>query len=130
VIRHIFKNLSDGVFYTWGFGDGSPSSYITEPSHVYNTARTFNGLLITLDAISCLFLDTDYVEVFIQAPPVVTIYHIKDICPRDSVQLKISGRTSYQWTTTYNILNRNTDSATVWPVISTSYKLIVKDSTG
>ncbi|MCI4667410.1 MAG: gliding motility-associated C-terminal domain-containing protein [Bacteroidia bacterium] len=52
------------------------------------------------------------------------------ICAGDSVQLTASGGNSYQWTPTGNIINANTANPTVFPTVTTTYRVTVMDSTG
>lgn len=117
-----FQNLSNGgVTFTWDFGDGSPNSNAVEPFHTFNTSGTYNVRLIALDAVSCIFQDTDYVDVFIGAPPIASTLPINGICPGDSLIINISGGDSSIWITNYNILNDTLPTATVWPDTSMIY---------
>jgi gliding motility-associated-like protein len=117
-----FQNLSNGgVTYTWNFGDGTPNSNAIEPYHAFTTSGTYNVRLIALDAISCIFQDTDYVEVFIGAAPIATALPANGICPGDSIMINVSGGDSSIWITNYNILNDTLPTATVWPDTSMIY---------
>jgi len=119
-----FQNLSNangGATFTWDFGDGSPNSTLEEPFHFYNTPGTYQVRLIALDGVSCILQDTDYVAVFIGAPPVATVLPVNGICPPDSVIITVSGGDSSIWITDYNILNDTTPTATVWPDTSMIY---------
>jgi gliding motility-associated-like protein len=52
-----FSNFSSGGAaprtYQWDFGDGSPISTATNPTHTYNASGAFNVTLITVDANGC-----------------------------------------------------------------------------
>ena len=125
-----FQNLSNGgVSFAWYFGDGDTSN-LFEPFHTYNTAGTYNVMLSVVDSISCIFSDTDYVEVYIGGPPIVSVNPVNGICRGDSIQLNATGGTSYEWFPKYNILYDSTDTATVWPDITTTYTVITTDSCG
>ena len=117
-----FQNLSNGgAFFTWDFGDGSPTSNLVEPLHMYTTPGTYNVRLIAMDAVSCILQDTDYVSVIIGQVPVATILPVNGICPGDSTMINVSGGDSSIWISTYNILNDTTPLATVWPDTSMIY---------
>ncbi|MGB0887241.1 MAG: T9SS type B sorting domain-containing protein [Vicingaceae bacterium] len=125
-----FQNLSNGgISYLWDFGDGDTSN-LFEPIHVYDSAATYNVKLSVLDSISCILVDHDSVEIYIGGPPVATINPINGICRGDSILLNVTGGTSYEWFPKYNILNDSTDSATVWPDVTTIYTVITTDSCG
>lgn len=60
-----FTNLSSGtppIAYEWDFGDGSPTSTDTNPSHVYTTAGTYD---VELTATNAFGSDTHTVNVTI-----------------------------------------------------------------
>lgn len=125
-----FRNLSNGgISYSWDFGDGDSSS-LFEPLHRYDSIGTYRVRLIALDSISCIGVDTDYVDIFIGGSPIASLMPINGICYGDSVQLNVGGGTSYIWSPNYNILNDSTSSPTVWPDTTTTYTVIVFDSCG
>ncbi len=125
-----FQNLSNGGSrQVWDFADGD-SSNLFEPTHIYNNIGTYNVRLIVLDSISCIVSDTDYVEVYIGGPPTATVNPVNGICRGDSIQLNVAGGTSYEWFPKYNILNDSTDTAMVWPDMTTTYLVITTDSCG
>ena len=125
-----FQNLSNGgISYYWEFGDGDTST-LFEPIHVYDTAGTYNVMLVSLDSISCILRDTDYVDVYIGSPPVAIVTPGEGICKGDSVQLNISGGLYNVWTPNYNISNDTSDSPIVWPDTTTTYTIITYDTCG
>lgn len=64
-----FTNSSiNGVTYTWDFGDGSPISNQFQPSHTYNTAGTYQVMLISRNNLSCNVADTTYIPITIFSP--------------------------------------------------------------
>ena len=123
------NNSNGGISQVWNFGDGD-SSTAFEPTHVYDSAGTFNVELIVLDPISCILSDTDYVEIYIGSPPTGIINPVSGICKGDSVQLNVTGGLSYEWSPNYNIRYANTDSAEVWPDTTTIYTVIISDTCG
>jgi gliding motility-associated-like protein len=125
-----FQNLSNGgVSYFWDFDDGDTST-LFEPVHVYTTPGNYQVMLVSLDSISCIKQDTDYVDIFISAPPVANITPVNGVCRGDSIQLNVTGGSSYAWFPNYNILNDTTATPKVWPDTTTTYTVIVSDSCG
>ncbi len=125
-----FQNLSNGgKSQLWDFADGDTST-LFEPSHIYDSIGTYNVQLIVLDSVSCVLTDTDYVEVYIGGPPEVIVNPINGICRGDSIQLNVTGGTSYEWFPKDSILNDSTDSPIVWPEVTTVYTVIATDSCG
>ena len=124
-----FQNLSNGgVKYFWDFGDGDTST-VFEPSHYYTAAGTYTVMLISVDSATCLQQDTDFVDIYINLPPVANALPAS-VCYGDSVQLTASGGASYVWHPNYNILNDTTDTPTVFPDTTMLYTVIVTDSCG
>ncbi|MBW6481446.1 MAG: gliding motility-associated C-terminal domain-containing protein [Vicingaceae bacterium] len=125
-----FQNLSNGgVSYFWDFQDGNTSTDF-QPSHVFDSVGVYHVMLIALDSISCILVDTDYVDVFVGGPPTAITNPVNAICRGDSVQLNASGGTSYFWSPNYNITNDSIDNPFVFPDTTTLYTVIVFDSCG
>ena len=124
-----FQNLSNGgIYYYWDFDDGNTST-LFEPSHAFDTAGTYTVMLVSVDSATCLQRDTDYVDIFVNLPPVANVNPFS-VCNGDSVQLSVSGGLLYDWQPNYNILNSTTDTPTVFPDTTTIYTVIVTDSCG
>mgnify|MGYP005988300085 CR=1 FL=1 len=123
------NNSNGGISQLWDFGDGQ-TSQLVEPTHVYDTAGTYNVELVVLDPISCILSDTAYVEVYIGSPPEISINPINGICRGDSIQLNATGATYFSWTPNYNLFNDSSSSPTVWPDTTTIYTVIATDSCG
>jgi len=124
-----FQNLSNGgISYYWDFDDGDTST-LFEPSHVFNSVDTFTVMLISVDSATCLQRDTDYVNIYINLPPVASTSNA-DVCFGDSVQLNVTGGLVYDWQPNYNIMNGTTDTPTVYPDSTTLYTVIISDSCG
>lgn len=125
-----FQNLSNGgVNYFWDFDDGNTSTNF-QPTHIFDSTGTYHVMLVALDSISCIIVDTDYVDVFIGAPPTAITNPINGICRGDSIQLNASGGASYVWTPNYNISNDSIDNPFVFPDTTTLYTVVVHDSCG
>ncbi|MCA1752668.1 MAG: PKD domain-containing protein, partial [Flavobacteriales bacterium] len=53
-----FENFSSGTNFSWDFGDGSPPSEETNPTHAYEQPGTYEVVLIATDSTSCNLSDT------------------------------------------------------------------------
>lgn len=94
-----FTNLSTGALgYSWDFGDGSPATSISSPTHLFDASGTYTVTLIASSGCgSVSFLQ----NISIQCPTIqVTIQPNgpTKICPGEAVELvATAGFTSYLW---------------------------------
>ena len=95
-----FVNNSNGVSYVWDFGDGSPLDTTAAPTHTYNSAGTFQALLIASDPGTCNLHDTTYITIVAGSgnPVVADFNHVVD-CVNMSVDAQNTGTPGlvYQW---------------------------------
>ncbi|MCB0400769.1 MAG: gliding motility-associated C-terminal domain-containing protein [Flavobacteriales bacterium] len=125
-----FQNLSNGgISFYWEFGDGDTST-LFEPVHVYANVGTYHVMLVSLDSVSCIQRDTDYVDVFVGGPPVIQVNPVNGVCRGDSSQLSVVGGVSYQWSPNYNLSNDTASSPMAWPDTTTTYTVIMYDTCG
>lgn len=125
-----FQNLSTGGFnYYWDFDDGHNAS-VFEPYHVFDSAGTYHVMLTSIDSITCVLSDTDYVDIFVYPPPVAEIDEVLGVCRGDSLELNASGGVFYYWLSDYNISDTLINNPMVWPDIPTTYTVVVGDSCG
>jgi len=69
---------------TWTFGDGTPSSSLAKPTHVYTDTGTFIARLTVVTTNGCVFTDT--IKILVGAPPVVKIIGTPtDVCFKGSI---------------------------------------------
>jgi|APSaa5957512535_1039671.scaffolds.fasta_scaffold01030_8 gliding motility-associated-like protein len=92
-----FQNESfGGSQYLWDFGDGNNSDEF-EPKHAYSVAGVYEVVLIIYDSVSCIFSDTDSIQVTILPGPEAIVPSYPRFCPGEQVQLTASGGDTYQW---------------------------------
>ena len=105
------------VDYFWSNGDQDPVILATEPG-TYVLTVTNGSSCFAVDSV--VLVEGDNVEAVLETP-------LYGICPGDSIQLEVSGGTSFAWIGTSAGLNR-TDSRTVWarPETSTTYSIEVR----
>jgi gliding motility-associated-like protein len=54
--------------YSWNFGDGSPLSNQTNPSHVYNSINSYSVTLISVSSFGCRDTSTKVMSAFFDKP--------------------------------------------------------------
>lgn len=92
-----FINYSNATSYLWDFGDGSPTSTLTNPSHTYVNPGTYNVMLVAVLGTSCVVSDTTYLQIVVPAGIVVDLGPDLNICSGTTVlDAGIPGAT-YLW---------------------------------
>ncbi len=61
-----FANTSSAGSYNWQFGDGSPNSSLSVPSHVFNDTGVYQSTLMVTNAAGCI--DSSSVSIYVQIP--------------------------------------------------------------
>lgn len=125
-----FDNQSfGGSLYLWDFGDGETSTEF-EPKHAYSSAGQYLVTLIIYDSVSCVFSDTDKIELTVMPGPVGHVPSVPEVCPGTPIQLSASGGSTYQWTPTAGLDDPNIPN----PIATISgdkiYKVYITDSCG
>jgi PKD repeat protein len=81
-----FTNTSLGaVNYIWDFGDGSPTSTLFEPSHLYSLPGDYEVMLIAIDSNSCNIADTAYLSVIVLSDSISAEFEYTTVENCDSV---------------------------------------------
>lgn len=93
------SNAASIIASSWDFGDGSPLSSLTNPSHVYSTAGVFNVRLIITRSGGCL--DTVFQNVTVRPVPVATFsFAPNNVCSGTAITFTNSSSGSgllYSW---------------------------------
>jgi gliding motility-associated-like protein len=127
-----FTNLSTGNnSFTWFFGDGN-SSTLQNPFHTYSEAGTYEVLLVSNGNSACAFNDTARVMINVQLPPSVDFDQFPPICRGDSIQLIVSGGTSYVWEPAPGLSLSQLNNPAPWvsPQQNTVYTVTTSNSCG
>jgi gliding motility-associated-like protein len=119
-------NLSTGNFtnnpYSWNFGDGSPVSTSTNPSHTYSVNGNYTVSLTATDINGCNNIFTNTVSIFNFTPGVASG---SVICSGNSANISASGGTSYTWSPSALISNTSIANPIVTPTVSTIYTVTI-----
>lgn len=125
-----FTNASfGGSEYLWDFGDGNFSSEF-EPKHAYASPGTYEVVLIIQDSVSCIFSDTDSIQVVVIPGPQALVPQVPDVCRGESVQLSAFGGDSYQWSPVAGLNDPSSQNPTATITNSIIYTVTVTDSCG
>src|SRR6185369_3655384 len=74
-----FTNTSDaGISYSWDFGDGSATSSVTHPTHIYYMAGTY---LITLTATDGICSDQYQMPIVVRSCLNLSVHSTGSVCP-------------------------------------------------
>jgi gliding motility-associated-like protein len=72
----LFNNTSlGGLSFIWDFGDGSPTSTLTNPTHIYATVGTYQVTLIANDPSTCNLTDTTKFSLSVISKPTAGYYY-------------------------------------------------------
>lgn len=119
-----FKNKStNATVYSWNFGDGTPLSTLTAPSHTYTAPGNYTVTFIASNAVSCSLPDTVTLKIVVLTTPVVDIGRDTTVCK--SINLKLDAGTTgniYLWSTgatTQTI--QVTTAGTYWVKVSNGF---------
>lgn len=118
-----------GSEYEWDFGDGNTSTEF-EPLHAYSTAGTYDVVLIIKDSVSCVYSDTDSIQVVVIPGPEAVVPNFPKVCAGDEVQLTASGGTSYAWSPTTGLNNAGIQNPIATVDDEITYVVSVTDSCG
>jgi gliding motility-associated-like protein len=119
-------NSSAGTFannpYSWNFGDGSPVSTSTNPSHTYSVNGNYTVSLTVTDINGCSDIKTNTVSVLNFMPAVASG---SVICYGNSASISASGGISYTWSPSAQVSNTSIANPIVTPTVSTIYTVTI-----
>jgi gliding motility-associated-like protein len=122
-----FRNTTVGAVrtYNWDFGDLGTST-LTNPSHTYTTAGTFNVQLVAHTDSGC----TQYYNrsVIVYPRPTVTTSPDTTICPGSRTQIAATGGRNYYWSASSTLSNTRISNPISTPVANINYTVTVSDS--
>lgn len=125
-----FANESfGGSEYEWDFGDGNTSTEY-EPKHAYAVAGVYDVVLIIKDSVSCIYSDTDSIQLTVIPGPEAVVPNFPKVCAGSQIQLTASGGTSYQWSPGSGLDDPNIQTPIATVENQITYVVSVMDSCG
>ncbi len=116
--------------WSWDFGDGTTladTSHLQNPQWTYSTPGPKTVTLNVTNSKGCL--DTKQVIINVIAKPAIVLdFNDALICIPDSITLHANGTGTFSWTPNVKIINANTASPTVFPVVDTWYIVNLNDN--
>lgn len=112
--------------WLWDFDDGSPSSILQDPLHIFSNSGSYNvTLMVTSDEYCTSSIS---LPVTIHELPIINTANDTIICPGESVQLNASGGANYFWSPASGLNNIFTNNPIATPGQTTTYTVSVLDS--
>ncbi len=130
-----FMDRSSSVYgvpdsWNWDFGestDFADFSSTRNPDYTYPVLGTKQVRLIVTDTKGCR--DTVYKSIdIIDKPPITLAFRDTLICINDPVVLQAAGQGVFSWTPDLSIINPNSATPTVTPLITTRYYVTLNES--
>jgi gliding motility-associated-like protein len=116
-------------YWHWEFKNtGSQTDTLDEknPTYTFPTAGATNTALVVTDTKGCRDTLEKTVEVF-EKPPIDLAFRDTLICPPDQLQLRVSGRGIFTWSTASQVINPGSSTPFVAPVKTTTYYVDLDD---
>jgi gliding motility-associated-like protein len=116
---------SGGNSYQWIPASSVDNASSPSPSATPATTTVFH-VSIT-DSYACVYDDS--VKISVIQPPAFSVSQDKSMCKSESVQLNASGGNIYEWWPETNLNDPNINDPLAAPDSTTTYSVIIKDST-
>jgi hypothetical protein len=117
---------TSAISYSWSPSTGLSCTSCQNPTA--NPTVTTTYTVIASDANACS--GTDTVTIYVNALPVVTVTADTSVCDGSSVQLNVTGGSSYIWTPSIGLSNATISNPVATPASTTTYSVSVIDSNG
>ncbi len=121
-------NTSSGSFgsnpYVWDWGDTSPTTTLTSPSHTYSANGTYTVSLTVTSSQGCINKIIDSVSVF----NFTTTITSTTLCSGEANNLFTQGGTSYTWQPSATVSNSLISNPIVNPTITTIYTVQIDNN--
>ena len=111
--------------WQWNFGDGTPVSFIQNPTHIYATSGNYSVTLIASNAYGCK--DTTIVD--FDNLSGVSINPSTSVCIGNSTQLSASGGITYVWSPAAGLSSTTISNPIANPAVTTTYSVLVTYAT-
>lgn len=82
---NFINNTTNATSYSWNFGDGSPASSVTAPSHTYNSTGTYTVTLTATSSSGCTSTSTQSAMITVHPQPLSSFSSNNNICLGDTI---------------------------------------------
>lgn len=110
--------------FVWNWGDGSPTTTVTSPTHSYTASGIYTISLIATAANGCTSMATQTVSIFNFNPAVLPAV----ICEGNTASISATGGTSYTWTPATALSNTSIASPAANPTVTTIYTVTIENN--
>ena len=110
--------------YVWNWGDSTPTSTLSSPSHAYSSSGVYTISLNIINEYGCNSITTKTISVFNFKTSVIS----DSICYGKNGHLAAQGGTSYSWTPSGTLSNSVIANPIANPTISTTYTVIIENN--
>ncbi|MCE3228564.1 MAG: domain containing protein [Bacteroidetes bacterium] len=118
-------STGSGNSYVWHFGDATPTSTVSNPTHVYASSGTYTLSLIGTNSLGCKDTVKQPVTVFIFSPGIAAG---STICAGFTTTVSANGGTSYTWSPPATLNNPNSAQPIASPSITTIYTVQIDNN--
>ncbi|MEO5684288.1 MAG: gliding motility-associated C-terminal domain-containing protein [Chitinophagaceae bacterium] len=115
--KTIQLSVSGGASYTWLPNQGLSNTSIANPIATPGSNATYYVTVTSSGNCS----STDSIKVFVNPSPVITKTNDTAICQQKTVQLNVSGGSSYTWLPAAGLSNTGIANPLVTPLVTTNY---------
>ena len=115
--------------WDWNFGDGTGNdvSALPSPAYTYVSMGSKNVRLVATNTKGCR--DTTFKNItIVDKPPLALAFRDTLICIPDGLKLQASGNGIFSWTPGTAMVNGNTATPTITPVVTTTYTVHLDDN--
>ncbi|MDP1799791.1 MAG: PKD domain-containing protein [Bacteroidota bacterium] len=120
------NSTGSGNTYVWNFGDATPTTTLTNPTHTYSSSGNYTVTLTATNSFGCKDSIKQPVTVFIFDPGVASG---SIICYGESANISASGGTSYTWSPSAQVSNTSIANPIVTPTVNTIYTVTIFNNT-
>lgn len=122
------NNIGNIIKWEWDFGDGTPKSYLQNPTHTYATSGVKSVTLVVTNDMGCTDTAKHLLQIYMA--PLINAGADKTICIGDSHQINGLGNGTWVWHPGATLSDSTIKNPMATPTASTAYAAVVTGLTG